>query len=114
MVMKTVRLVILLLVFIVAVIIGAFFSAVVSSAQVINPDLRPDLRRALRSRQPLLSSRSRNGSLEISMKQRPHRLGVSAANQVAARLATSSQNIPATVPIPPGTSLNRVLHTSQL
>ena len=48
------------------------------------------------------------------MKQRPQRLGVSAANQVAARLATNSQNIPATVPIPPGTSLNRVLHTSQL
>ena len=113
--MKTVRLVILLLVFILAVIIGAFVSAVVSSAQVIDPDLRPDLRRALRSRQPLLSSRSRvNGSPEIPVKQRPKSPDVTAANQVAARLATSSQNIPATVPIPPGTSLNRVLHTSQL
>lgn len=113
--MRTVRLVILLLVFILAVIVGAFVSAVVSSAQVINPDLRPDLRRALRSPQPLLSSRSRsNGSSAISVNQRPKRSGVTAANVFAARLATNSQNIPATVPIPPGTSLNRVLHTSQL
>lgn len=113
--MKTVRLVILLFVFIVAIIIGAFVSAVVSSAQVINPDLRPDLRRALRSRQPLLSSRSQvNSSQAMTVKQRPKRLAVTAENPVAARLATSSQNIPATVPILPGTPLNRVLHTSQL
>jgi len=103
-----------LLVFILAVIIGAFFSAVVSSAQVINPDLRPDLRRALRSRQPLLSRSRVNGYPAVPVRQRSKRSADAAVNRVAARPSINSQNIPATVPIPPGTSLNRVLHTSQL
>jgi hypothetical protein len=120
--MKALRFVILFLAFVVAVILGAFVSAIVGSAQVVNPDLRPDLRRALRSRQSVFAQRSRKGSDQpaVTLNQRPRRTRASstataAANdRTAARVAVGIQNIPATAPIPPGTALNRVLHTSQL
>ena len=111
--MKAVRLVILFLIFIVAVIVGAFVSAIVGSAQVINPDLRPDLKRVLRSRQPLLSRSRDDNQRTMRANQRPLRSRV-VTDRVGVRVATDSQVIPATVPIPPGTGLNRVLHTSQL
>ncbi|HSE30990.1 MAG TPA: hypothetical protein VLA93_05400 [Pyrinomonadaceae bacterium] len=118
--MKVVRFVILFIAFVVAVIVGAFLSAIVSSAQVINPDLRPDLRRALRSRQPAFAQTSRKGSYlpSLSVSQRAQRPRVSRSvtddDATVARVAVGAQNIPATTPIPPGTSLHRVLHTSQL
>lgn len=116
--MKAVRFVILFLAFIVAVIAGAFVSAIVGSAQVINPDLRPDVRRALRSRQSSLSQRARDKSNQTSLlrNDRPRRTRAnrSVGNQTVARLGVGTQNIPATTPIPPGTLLHRVLHTSQL
>jgi len=115
--MKAVRFVILFLAFVVALIIGAYVSAIVGSAQVINPDLRPDLRRALRSRQPAFSQRSRAGSYRpaVPANQRPSRSRLNRTdNPAVARAMSGDQNIPATTPIPPGTQLHRVLHTSQV
>ena len=115
--MKAVRFVILFLAFVVALIIGAYVSAIVGSAQVINPDLRPDLRRALRSRQPAFSQRSRAGSYRpaVPANQRPSRSRLNRTdNPTVARAMSGDQNIPATTPIPPGTQLHRVLHTSQV
>ena len=115
--MKAVRFVILFLAFVVALIIGAYVSAIVGSAQVINPDLRPDLRRALRSRQPAFSQRSRGGSYRpaVPANQRPSRSRLNRTdNPTVARAMSGDQNIPATTPIPPGTQLHRVLHTSQV
>ena len=115
--MKAVRFVILFLAFVVALIVGAYVSAIVGSAQVINPDLRPDLRRALRSRQPAFSQRSRGGSYEpaIPANERARRPRLSRSDKrTIARAMSGDQNIPATTPIPPGTQLHRVLHTSQV
>ncbi len=115
--MKAVRFVILFLALVVAVILGACASAIVGSAQVVNPDLRPDLRRALRSRQPAFSQRSRGDSYQPAspVSQRPRRPRSSRKdNPTIARAMSGVQNIPATTPIPPGTQLHRVLHTSQL
>jgi hypothetical protein len=115
--MKAVRLVILFLAFVVALIVGAYVSAIVGSAQAVNPDLRPDVRRALRSRQPAFSQRSRSGSYQpaIPASQRPRRPRSSKNdNRTIARALSGIQNLPATTPISPGTQLHRVLHTSQL
>ena len=115
--MKAVRFVILFLAFVVALIIGAYVSAIVGSAQVINPDLRPDLRRALRSRQPAFSQRSRAGSYRpaVPANERLRRPRSSRSDKgTVARAMSGDQNIPATTPIPPGTQLHRVLHTSQV
>jgi hypothetical protein len=115
--MKVVRFIILFLAFVIAVIVGAYLSAIVGSAQVVNPDLRPDLRRALRSQQPAFSQRSREGNYQpaIPANQRPRRPRSSRSDtRTIARAMNGDQNIPATTPIPPGTQLNRVLHTSQL
>ena len=114
--MKAIRFVILFLAFVVALIVGAYVSALVGNAQVVNPDLRPDLTRALRSRQPAFSQRSRGGSYQpaIPANQRPRRPRSSNDNRTIARAMSGNQNIPATTPIPPGTPLHRVLHTSQV
>ena len=114
--MKAIRFVILFLAFVVALIVGAYVSAIVGSAQVVNPDLRPDLRRALRTQQRAFSQRSQGGSYQpaISANQRPRRPRSSQKANRIARAMSGDQNIPATTPIPPGTQLLRVLHTSQL
>lgn len=116
--MQVLRLVILFFALVVALIIGAYVSAVVGSAQVVNPDLRPDLKRALKSGQPAFNRSSRKGGYQpAEAQQQLRRLRSTSSDsdrQTATRPMSGSQNIPATVPIPPGTSLSRVLHTSEL
>jgi hypothetical protein len=115
--MQVVRLVVFLIALVLALIAGAYIAAVISQAQVINPDLRPDMQRALRSRQTLDSNSRPNayqpaGSLS-QQTARPRRSQVD-KDQKTARAGVNNQNIPATAPITPGTSLSRVLQTSQL
>ena len=116
--MKVGRLVILFFALVVALIFGAYVSAVIGQAQIVDPQIRPDLRRALNSRQPAFFRSLRKGGYQpAEQSQRPRRpqsIGNDSDRQTATRPTSGSQNIPATVPIPPGTSLSRVLHTSQL
>lgn len=116
--MRVGRLIILFFVLVVALIFGAYVSAVIGQAQVVDPQIRPDLKRALKSRQPAFFRSSRKGGYQpAELSQRPRRSrsnGNDSDRQTATRPKSGSQNIPATVPIPPGTGLSRVLHTSEL
>ena len=112
--MRFVRLLILFAALIVALTLGAYVSAVMVGAQIVNPELRPDINRALRTRQLPRSASSREGGYEGNLaSQRRPRVKTSDSSRRIAR-ASSIPNIAATTPIPPGTSLNSVLHTAQI
>jgi hypothetical protein len=114
--MRFVRLVVFLFALIAALTVSAYISAVVGGAQIVNPDLRPDIRRALKSRQTTNDSSSRRDAYHarrVADKQRSRTAKLETDLRKVAR-ASAVTNIPATSPITPGTSLGRVLHTSQL
>lgn len=113
--MRVVRLLIFLVVLIAALTVGAYLSAIVGGAQIINPDLRPDVARALKTRQGSRIPNARKGGYQgnlVASQRRPSN-ETSDISRRPARAATNI-NIPATTPITPGTSLSRVLHTSQI
>ena len=116
MTMRVVRLVVFLFALIAALTVSAYISAVVGGAQIVNPDLRPDVSRALKSRQTTSDASSRRDAYQarrVAGKQRSRTAKLETDLRKVAS-ANAVTNIAATSPITPGTSLSRVLHTSQL
>jgi hypothetical protein len=99
-----------------------FLISVAVTAQTIDPDLRPDLQRALAANPAASRGKGRiNGYVPaqaVAVKTaRPH-APASTRNDGSSSLpaphAPAELNLPAMTPIPPGTPLTQVLHTSQL
>ncbi len=118
--MQFVRFCIYLIALIAALTLGAYLFAVVTSAQVIDPELRPDIKRALAAHQETFVEHKRNGGYAATRSQRllERRSRVtgpsSRASSVAHVAAESNSGAAASAPIVAGTSLSRILHTSQL
>jgi hypothetical protein len=116
--MQTIRFCIYLFALLLALTIIALLSAIAINAQTIihNPDLRPDLRRAIRAQQNSSNTRRRKGGYvpERSVESLPKRARYDQEPKKPARVLSTGLNLPATLPIIPGTSLSRVVHTSQL
>ena len=117
--MQVARVCIYVIALIAALTLGAYLFAIVSSAQVIDPELRPDVKRALVTRQTP-AGRSRKGTNAFSLSEsRPKRRSpsnneTSREHPVARVSAETLLNPSATAGIIAGTSLSRILHTSQI
>ena len=118
--MQVARLCIYVIALVAALTLGAYLFAIVTSAQVTDPDLRPDVQRALITRQGSGSGRSRKGGHAASRSERlPERRSrisneTSQGRPVARVPAEAASGVFATAGIISGTSLSRVLHTSQI
>ena len=127
--MKIARACFYLLLLTVALVLGAYFFALKSEArtvaslslmQNVAPQLQPDIRRALGSREGVLDGRGRKDGY-VPAPQRAAQIRQARANSdhpnaPAPPPVGSRKTIPAAnlASIAPGTSLSRVLHTSQL
>jgi len=117
MVMKLVRLMVFLVGLVAAITAAAYLLAVVSSAQTINPNIRPDIGRALKtaarggSKTSVDASRSARSVSEKSLRPRSTN---DRSNQRTVAQVSRTDILPAVGPITAGTSLSKVLHTSQL
>lgn len=96
------------------------------SSQTIDPDLRPDLQRALAAQTEAFDGQV-SGRANGYVPVRAEELRAARSNSLGARTAgtrtdgksslshpSAVVNIPATSPIPPGTPLTQILHTSQV
>ena len=117
--MQVARVCIYVIALLAALTLGAYLFAIVTSAQVINPKLRPDVKRALITRR-MPAGRSRKGGNAASRseslpKRRSRSNGETSKDHHVARVSAETVlNPSATAGIIPGTSLSRVLHTSQV
>jgi hypothetical protein len=119
--MQAIRLCVYLITLLIVLTIIALLSAVVVNAQrqIINPDLRPDFTRARAARPDVYNSKIRKGGYVPARRVAEHKLRplserTSKRQVPMARKAISGSNLAATTAIAPGTSLTRILHTSQL
>src|SRR5215510_1239478 len=85
-------------------------------AQTIDPKIRPDIKRALSAtprRGPHKRAKSYRPTRSVEQRSlRPHKNETESTQRIAR--AGRSEALSTTAPIPAGTSLSRVLHTSQL
>lgn len=106
--------------------LGTLLFAGAVSAQTIDPDLRPDLQRALAAQTETFDGQAK-GRANGYVPARAEGLRAARSNSPSARTASArtdgnssashpsaALNIPATNPIPPGTPLTQILHTSQV
>jgi hypothetical protein len=114
--MRVFRTIVFLLALIIALVVSSYISAVLSHGQTLSVDLRPDIRRALTTRQRVSAPSLRKGAYQPrSSSQRPRRpRAQNDSTKTTIHAAANNQNIPASAPITSGTSLSRVLHTSQI
>ena len=118
--MQVARLFIYFIALIAALTLGAYLFAVVTSAQVIDPELRPDIKRALTARQETFAGRKRKGGYAAARsEQLPERrspvTGETYQRHPVARVASEATwSTSATTAIISGTSLSRVLTSSQV
>ncbi|MGI9167303.1 MAG: DUF4214 domain-containing protein [Pyrinomonadaceae bacterium] len=118
--MQVARLCIYFIALIAGLTLGAYLFAVVTSAQVMDPELRPDMKRALAAQQETIAGRIRNGGYAAARSQRllERRSRVtgptSRASSVARVAPETNSSVLASAPIVAGTSLARILHTSQI
>lgn len=112
---QIVRFIIYVFTLLVIMILSAYVFAV--GAQTIDPQLKPDFNRVRHVPQQVLgSSRGRNGVYQRERQQRPKRPrdpvdGLPLTSR--ARAKDLELGIAATAAIAPGTTLSRILHTSQ-
>jgi hypothetical protein len=104
------------------VIAHLFLVSVAVTAQTIDPNLRPDLQRALATQPAASRGKGRiNGYVPapagVAKAVRPHSSSSMRNDGSSSRpmpRPSEAFNVQATSPIPPGTPLTQVLHTSQL
>jgi hypothetical protein len=105
------------------VLVGyVFLVAGVVKGQTIDPDLRPDFRRALAAEAHVSGGKSRADGYvpvqAVALKTVRPVSSPSVRSDGISSLSTphppNAASIPATSPIPPGTPLTQILHTSQL
>ncbi len=115
--MKFVRLLVFFLGLIAILGIGAYVLSVTSKAQTVNPLLRPDIRRALKTQNRRGAHIRRNAYLPskpvAQRGLRPRSKSSGGENRRIAR-PVRMEVLPPTGPIANGTSLSRVLHSSQI
>jgi hypothetical protein len=114
--MNKVRLISFVVAVIAAASLGAYKFAVGGYARNINPDIRPDIKRALNAspqRGPHTRANAYRPARSLEQRSVRTRTNDSDSTKRIARIE-NSQELFATAPIAAGTSLSKVLHTSQL